>query len=310
MIGCWITNSQNIKQKDVIMPFCGECGAEVPAGVNFCGKCGASAGIARSAPPDDAQINFDEFKDKTLFWKKPAYVVLGVIGVVLLIAAVTNPGEWKHRRAVAALVYNEFSKTDEGMIVDGVLGILGDKSGSVGTAFTASTLRSKITSRNYLFFSLTTVIESGDIIGVGVFGNVYLFEDTLPYLGGDNDDEPQTRSIPAQQNNTGTAQSVASGGKIDNRLVGKWCDWGDGDGCFVFRANGTFSYIDYDYETEKDYETTGRWSTVGNKITMTFSNGNTTVDTYSINNTDDRGITGTILYFDSGRDKYGKVAME
>jgi len=22
------------------MPFCGECGAEVPAGVNFCGKCG------------------------------------------------------------------------------------------------------------------------------------------------------------------------------------------------------------------------------------------------------------------------------
>ena len=207
MIGGWITNSQNIKQKDVIMPFCGECGAEVPAGVNFCGKCGASAGVARSAPPDDAQINFDEFKDKTLFWKKPAYVVLGVIGVVLLIAAVTNPSEWKHRRAVAALVYNEFSKTDEGMIVDGVLGILGDKSGSVGTAFTANTLRSKITSRNYVFFSLTTVIESGGIIGVGAFGNVYLFEDTLPDLGGDNDDERQKVAAPKRRNNTGSAQS-------------------------------------------------------------------------------------------------------
>ena len=120
-------------------------------------------------------------------------------------------------------------------------------------------------------------------------------------------------SAPAQQNNTGSAQSAASGEKIDNRLVGKWCDWGEGDDCFVFRANGTFLYIGYEYDNDADgtkYERIGRWSTVENKITMTFSNGDTTVETYSIKNTDDRGITGTILDFGSGREKYGKIAME
>ena len=116
-----------------------------------------------------------------------------------------------------------------------------------------------------------------------------------------------------EDNNTASTQSAASGGKIDNRLVGKWCDWGDGDGCFVFRANGTFSYIGYEYDNDADgtkYERIGRWSTVENKITMTFSNGDTTVETYSIKNTDDRGITGTILDFGSGRENYGKIAME
>ena len=32
------------------MPFCGECGAERPAGQTFCGDCGAAAGGGSAAP--------------------------------------------------------------------------------------------------------------------------------------------------------------------------------------------------------------------------------------------------------------------
>ena len=111
-----------------------------------------------------------------------------------------------------------------------------------------------------------------------------------------------------EANNTGSAPSE----KIDSRLVGKWCDAGDADGCLNFRANGTFSRTDYDYENDDgtEYETTGRWNTVGNKITMTFSNGNTTVQTYSINNTNPRGLTGIIMLTFDRKWEYGKVEMK
>jgi hypothetical protein len=40
-----------------------------------------------------------------------------------------------------------------------------------------------------VFFSLTKVIESGNIIGIGAFGYVYLFADVLPDFDDDDDDD-------------------------------------------------------------------------------------------------------------------------
>jgi tetratricopeptide (TPR) repeat protein len=45
-----------------------------------------------------------------------------------------------------------------------------------------------------VFFSLTKVIESGNIIGIGAFGYVYLFADVLPDFDDDDDDDDDWRT--------------------------------------------------------------------------------------------------------------------
>jgi uncharacterized protein (TIGR02145 family) len=105
------------------------------------------------------------------------------------IAAITNPGDEKHQRAVVKFVSKNMGEFD----------VMGD--GSV-----SAIVARKITSQYYTFFSQTTVRNGGKIIGIGAFGYVYLFADMLPYLGGDDDDERQTGSTPARQDNTGTVK--------------------------------------------------------------------------------------------------------
>jgi uncharacterized protein (TIGR02145 family) len=123
-----------------------------------------------------------EDKPKGIF-SSLASRMYSVLGTVLLIAFITNPGEGSHQFAVAK--GGGFVPTI--MMRDGLIPVI---------------VALVITSKNYLVFSLTTVKSSNRIIGIGAFGCVYLFADVLPDFDDDDDDEDddderQTSVTPA-----------------------------------------------------------------------------------------------------------------
>ena len=325
------------------MAFCRNCGKEVDDGTKFCAGCGAATEATADVPVTtttvEATNSFSgssssqasaldkwEWDIKGLSnkwaWCLAFVPIMGsVLGGIFVVVA----DKWGEVWASFALnigyatlfflfylldkaeLKKRNIKLGRGWVVIGILlcGFL------VEPIYLFNRARN-IGKYGYAIASLVALVVGVLLLGVVLeFSETAKLADSTPVQ--QDSTETAQSAVPAQQNNTGSAQSAASGGKIDNRLVGKWCDWGDGDGCFVFRANGTFLYIGYEYDDDGDetkYERIGRWGTVENKITMTFSNGETTVETYSIKNTDDRGVTGTILNFGRDGGVYGKVAME
>ena len=318
------------------MPFCGNCGTEIPAGVNFCGKCGNPLASGQSPvtyqsvksggiKPPPTIDDFDDIEKRKRVDR--VGIGLGIGGcfamplVVLFIVLLTV---FLMLKFACEVFSDNSSVTNSEQQRKVAAPTRQNNTGSVQSAVPAPTLRGA--------FSIQ-IMADGDIdviqkeknkaqptinqpvflvfiepyykLWVGDFSTKAQAEEILPTVKSKGYKDAWIVSTKAI---TGSTQNDVSGGKIDSRLVGvRWCNWGESDDCLVFRANGTFSSIDYDYETEKNYETTGRWSTVGNKITMAFSNGNTTVDTYSIKNTEN----GTTLNFDSKFwGTYGKTAME
>jgi hypothetical protein len=92
-------------------------------------------------------------------------IVFVIIGSVLIIALITNPSPDKHREQV---------QIDLVIPVENVVG-------SEMTLTILDLLTSNVTSTNYFVFSQTIYLnkDKRNIIGIGVFGRVYLFDDYI-----------------------------------------------------------------------------------------------------------------------------------
>jgi hypothetical protein len=76
------------------MPYCGNCGAEVPEGQKFCGNCGAEVAGAAAVRPE--AVARTPFTSKPFPWKIliAAVIALIVVGIgVLFILAATGTAE-------------------------------------------------------------------------------------------------------------------------------------------------------------------------------------------------------------------------
>jgi len=135
----------------------------------------------------------DEPEERTAmpsFWKKPKALVIYVAVFLLIVAAITNPSERKHRKAVAAAVAaNVLSQTI-------------DFDDIIGAGFTDAILTILVERQNFIFFSLTRDRQSDDVIGIGAFGHVWLSVN-------ERNNRAQ-KAMPTQQKPAESVQSSAS----------------------------------------------------------------------------------------------------
>jgi hypothetical protein len=104
-----------------------------------------------------------------------------ILGVVIIVAVITNPKKIDHVDAVKNAVTE---KALEGTMDNLTSGSDFEKAGTaigvtLGMKFLDEMLGSVIVVNNYLLFSTTKISFQGNerIIGVGAFGNVWLFVD-------------------------------------------------------------------------------------------------------------------------------------
>ena len=111
---------------------------------------------------------------------KKSYMISAIAAVIFLVAILTNPNQERHKEAVKTKLnasiqkaMKEMSTTEEDkrfeQIAQGLTRVFG---GPLVDAIVGST----ISSDNYIFFSTTRFSDAGEtkIIGIGVFGNVFL----------------------------------------------------------------------------------------------------------------------------------------
>lgn len=106
---------------------------------------------------------------------KKNYILLYAVGLILLIAVLTNPNQDQHKEAVKAK-YNSYiqKRMSEGLSEkDSELKNLGML---LGRTLINGIVSNTVTVDNYVFFSTTKISWDGEskIIGVGLFGNVFL----------------------------------------------------------------------------------------------------------------------------------------
>jgi uncharacterized protein (TIGR02145 family) len=141
---------------------CPECGTEVSERANTCVKCGcpisnAADSTALFSPVSDDSDLDDEFKIPT-FWEKHKKNLI-VIAVFLLIAAIANPSQRKHRATVAAFLIKEF--TEKAPYEPLVLRTFVNR------------IAESVERQNLIFLSLTKTREDVTI-GMGAFGHVWM----------------------------------------------------------------------------------------------------------------------------------------
>ena len=132
-------------------------------------------------------------------------IITIIVAAVFIIAAVTNPTTEDHRETVRQILKEQADKiaekktsglTDD--VVNGVLGTnistgkVGEKIDGVVREVAGAVLGNvadvavdeEIARENYVFFSLTTLKWNGKKrrIGLGIFGNVFLFADIDDYV--------------------------------------------------------------------------------------------------------------------------------
>lgn len=106
-------------------------------------------------------------------------VILIVIGLIALLAVFTNPKQVRHKEVIKAKINThmqkamseEMSKTDDGWEKAGqALGLM------LGGLVVDGIIANVVTTSNYVLFSTSNVSWQGEshVIGVGVFGNVFV----------------------------------------------------------------------------------------------------------------------------------------
>jgi len=110
---------------------------------------------------------------------KKNYVALFAIGLILLVAVITNPNQDRHKEVIKAKLNSYMQKSmSEGLSdtdneweqVGQALGIM------LGGAMIDGIISNLVTTDNYVIFSTTKISWEGEskVIGVGAFGNVFL----------------------------------------------------------------------------------------------------------------------------------------
>ncbi|MDR2963661.1 MAG: hypothetical protein LBU90_08555 [Bacteroidales bacterium] len=102
---------------------------------------------------------------------KKKHIPLIIIACIILIAIFTNPNQEQHKEAVKNKVNYSMQKNMNGSN-DGFAAFGAILSGAIAGAV----VDNLVSSNNYLLFSTTVVTWQGEakVIGVGLFGNVFL----------------------------------------------------------------------------------------------------------------------------------------
>lgn len=110
---------------------------------------------------------------------KKSYIIMGAIGLVLLVAIITNPNQDRHKEVLKAklnaymhqsLKATQSGSGDEWAQAGQALGLM------MGGAMIEGIIDNMVSTDNYLLFSLTKINVEGKskVVGIGAFGNVFL----------------------------------------------------------------------------------------------------------------------------------------
>lgn len=109
---------------------------------------------------------------------KSKHIILISIGVVLLIAILTNPNQEAHKQEVKTkfTAYFQKSMEESASTSNEMTGVGGAFGNLLGTSMINTLVENAVKSDNYILFSITKVSWKGEenTIGVGLFGNVFL----------------------------------------------------------------------------------------------------------------------------------------
>jgi hypothetical protein len=126
---------------------------------------------------------------------KNKHIILIITGVLLIIGALTNPTQDRHKEAVKnklnvimqKSIKDSMKNSDSGAEqIGSALGLM------LGGAILDRMIESTISSDNYVLFSTTKATWEGKakIIGVGVFGNVFISDEIDKALKDGNGEIP------------------------------------------------------------------------------------------------------------------------
>lgn len=100
-----------------------------------------------------------------------------VVGLIVLIAVITNPNQERHKEAVKNKLNSYMQKAmKENLTGNNDLQQAGQALGMMlGGAFIDRMIDNLVSADNYVLFSLTKITWDGQtkVVGVGVFGNVF-----------------------------------------------------------------------------------------------------------------------------------------
>ena len=102
---------------------------------------------------------------------KKNYFFAGIIGLLVLVAVLTNPNQDRHKEVIKAKLTTYLQKSmKESNEFGQALGLM------FGGVFVNQILDQMITTDNYVLFSTTKITWEGKskTIGIGVFGNVFV----------------------------------------------------------------------------------------------------------------------------------------
>ena len=110
---------------------------------------------------------------------KKNYAGLFALGLMLFVAVITNPNQDRHKEVIKAKFNSYMQKSmSEGLSkTDNKWGEAGQALGMMlGGAIIDGLISNLVTTDNYVIFSTTKISWKGKskVIGVGVFGNVFL----------------------------------------------------------------------------------------------------------------------------------------
>lgn len=110
---------------------------------------------------------------------KKNYLLLALVGLILLVAVLTNPNLDRHKEAIKTKLnsYLQESMKEDIKKTDEKWGKVGQSIGVIlGGVFVDRIVDNLVSTDNYVLFSTTKVTYDGQtkIVGVGFFGNVFL----------------------------------------------------------------------------------------------------------------------------------------
>lgn len=109
---------------------------------------------------------------------KKSYILLAAVGLILLIAVITNPSQERHKEVLRAKLNASMQNTFKShQSEESGWGEAGNAIGlMMGGAMIQSLVDNMVSTDNYLVFSVTKITFEGKsrMVGVGAFGNVFL----------------------------------------------------------------------------------------------------------------------------------------
>ncbi len=110
---------------------------------------------------------------------KKNYAVLFTIGLLLLLAVITNPNQGRHQEVIRGKFNSYLQKAmSEGLSeTDNEWEQAGQAMGMMlATAIIDQVISNLVTTDNYLIFSITKLSweDESKVIGIGAFGNVFI----------------------------------------------------------------------------------------------------------------------------------------